>query len=92
MTMNDSSATVFVVDDDASVRDSVKTLLKSVGLQAEVFGSTEEFIQIERPETPSCLILDVRLPCQGLISLDTDSENFFMRLTHTVWRIPQAAC
>jgi uroporphyrinogen-III synthase len=65
MTMNDSSATVFVVDDDASVRDSVKTLLKSVGLQAEVFGSTEEFIQIERPETPSCLILDVRLPGTG---------------------------
>jgi FixJ family two-component response regulator len=65
MTMNDSSATVFVVDDDASVRDSVKTLLKSVGLQAEVFGSTEEFIQIERPETPSCLVLDVRLPGTG---------------------------
>jgi FixJ family two-component response regulator len=65
MSMNDSSATVFVVDDDASVRDSVKTLLKSVGLQAEVFGSTEEFIQIERPETPSCLILDVRLPGTG---------------------------
>ncbi len=63
--MNDSSATVFVVDDDASVRDSVKTLLKSVGLRAEVFGSTEEFIRIERPELPSCLILDVRLPGVG---------------------------
>jgi FixJ family two-component response regulator len=63
--MNDSSATVFVVDDDASVRDSVKSLLKSVGLQAEVFGSTEEFIRIERPELPSCLVLDVRLPGVG---------------------------
>lgn len=63
--MNDSSATVFVVDDDASVRDSVKSLLKSVGLQAEVFGSTEEFIRIERPDLPSCLVLDVRLPGVG---------------------------
>jgi FixJ family two-component response regulator len=63
--MNASSATVFVVDDDASVRDSVKSLLKSVGLQAEVFGSTEEFIRIERPELPSCLVLDVRLPGVG---------------------------
>ena len=63
--MNDSSATVFVVDDDASVRDSVKSLLKSVGLQAKVFGSTEEFIRIERPELPSCLVLDVRLPGVG---------------------------
>ena len=63
--MNNADATVFVVDDDASVRDAVKTLLKSVGLHAEVFGSTEEFIRIERPERPSCLVLDVRLPGVG---------------------------
>jgi len=60
--MPDSGSVVFVVDDDESVRDAIRTLLKSVGLHAKVFGSTEEFLQIRRPELPSCLILDVRLP------------------------------
>jgi len=63
--MDSSGSTVFVVDDDSSVRDAVQTLLKSVGLNARVFGSTEEFLQAiraGRPETPCCLILDVRLP------------------------------
>ncbi len=63
---------VFVVDDDASVRDSVKTLLKSVGLRAEVYGSTEDFLKAERPETPSCLVLDVRLP--GVNGLDFQDQ------------------
>jgi len=65
MEMDSSGSTVFVVDDDSSVRDAVQTLLKSVGLNARVFGSTEEFlesIRAGRPETPCCLILDVRLP------------------------------
>jgi FixJ family two-component response regulator len=65
MEMDSSGSTVFVVDDDSSVRDAVQTLLKSVGLNARVFGSTEEFLQAiraGRPETPCCLILDVRLP------------------------------
>jgi FixJ family two-component response regulator len=62
MAGDDSSATVFVVDDDASIRDAVKSLLKSVGLHAEVFGSTEEFLNVTRPAAPSCLVLDIRLP------------------------------
>jgi FixJ family two-component response regulator len=60
--MNEAGGLVFVVDDDASVRDAIRSLLNSTGLRAEVFASTEEFSQYERPETPSCLVLDVQLP------------------------------
>jgi FixJ family two-component response regulator len=56
---------VFVVDDDASVRDAVKKLLASVGLRVETFGSAREFLSRKRPETPACLVLDVRLPDLG---------------------------
>jgi FixJ family two-component response regulator len=64
----DPDSIVFVVDDDASIRDSVKNLLKAVGLRAETFGSTEEFLAATRPEVSSCLVLDVRLP--GMNGLD----------------------
>jgi FixJ family two-component response regulator len=60
--------TIFVVDDDASVRDAISNLLESVGLHARVFGSTEEFWNASRPDAPSCLVLDVRLP--GVNGLD----------------------
>jgi len=53
---------VFVVDDDASVREAVKKLIESVGLQAVTFGSTQESLKAGRPESPACLVLDVRLP------------------------------
>src|SRR5271155_3776245 len=72
---------VFVVDDDASIRDAVKSLLKSVGLRAEAFGSTEDFVKAARPEIPSCLVLDVRLP--GMSGLEFQEE-----LTKTGIRIP----
>jgi FixJ family two-component response regulator len=53
---------VFVIDDDAGVRASVQGLLKSVGLRSEAFGTTQEFLRSKRPDGPSCLVLDVRLP------------------------------
>jgi FixJ family two-component response regulator len=53
---------VFVVDDDASVRDAVRRLIASIGLQVETFGSTREFLSRKLPEVPACLVLDVRLP------------------------------
>ena len=62
--MSESEGMVFIVDDDASVRDAMRALLSAVGLRSETFGSTEEFANYERPETPSCLILDVQLPGQ----------------------------
>jgi len=53
---------VFIIDDDASVRDAISNLLESVGLNAQTFGSTEEFLAVPRTEAASCLVLDVMLP------------------------------
>jgi FixJ family two-component response regulator len=60
--MKENDPIVFVVDDDASVRDAVRKLIASVGLRVETFGSTREFLGAKRPEGPACLVLDVRLP------------------------------
>ena len=65
-------STVFVVDDDADVRASIQGLLKSVGLRSQCFGTTQEFLRNKRPDEPSCLVLDVRLP--GVIGLDFQHE------------------
>jgi FixJ family two-component response regulator len=62
MRMPESPSLVYVVDDDESVRVAVCNLLESVGLRSEGFESTERFISTTRPEVPSCLVLDVRLP------------------------------
>ena len=53
---------MFVIDDDASVRDAVEDLLRSVGLEVESFASTQVFVQSKRPDAPGCIVLDVRLP------------------------------
>jgi len=66
--MTELQSIVFVVDDDASVRNALKSLIRSVGLQVELFGSAQEFLQSKRPDVPSCLILDIRLP--GISGLD----------------------
>jgi FixJ family two-component response regulator len=63
---------VFVVDDDASVREAMQRLLQSVGLQAEVFASAAEFLRGKLADVPCCLVLDVRLP--GLSGLDFQTE------------------
>jgi FixJ family two-component response regulator len=63
-----AAATVFVIDDDAGIRAAIQGLLKSVGLRSETFGTGHEFLRSKRPDTPSCLILDVRLP--GMNGLD----------------------
>ena len=76
--MNDSDPIVFVIDDDAAVRDSVKRLIASVGLRVETYGSTREFLSAKRPDTPACLVLDVRLPdVSGLeFQRDLAASNF----------------
>ncbi|MGC2616030.1 MAG: response regulator transcription factor [Terracidiphilus sp.] len=63
---------VFVVDDDPSVRSSLKFLLSTVGLQVEGFDSADAFLRKKLPDAPSCLVLDVRLP--GLSGLDFQRE------------------
>ncbi len=66
--MNDSRSVVFVIEDDASMRDALKRLIRSVHLEVELFGSAQEFLQKARLDVPSCLVLDVRLP--GISGLD----------------------
>ena len=56
------TSTVFVIDDDPSVRAAIQGMLKSVGLHSEAFETPQEFLSSKRSEGPSCLILDVRLP------------------------------
>jgi FixJ family two-component response regulator len=70
--MKDSDPIVYVVDDDESVRDAVKRLIASVGLRVQTFGSTHEFLSAKRPEAPSCLVLDVRLPDSSGLELQRD--------------------
>src|ERR1035438_3903690 len=70
--MTEEAPIVFVVDDDPSARRAIKRLIGSVGLQAEVFGSTQEFLHSKRPGAPSCLVLDIRLP--GISGLDFQRE------------------
>jgi FixJ family two-component response regulator len=66
--MDEKTAKVFVVDDDESVRDSLRSLIRSAGLSVETFGSAQQFLDSARSDEPSCLVLDVRLP--GLNGLD----------------------
>ena len=60
--MSEDRAVAFVIDDDASMRRSLDTLLRSVGLDVHLFPSAQEFMQAKRPDVPACLVLDVRLP------------------------------
>jgi FixJ family two-component response regulator len=69
---SDPRAVVFVIDDDVSLREGMQRLFRSVGLQAEVFGSTAEFLHRKPVDGPCCLVLDVRLP--GLSGLDFQTE------------------
>jgi FixJ family two-component response regulator len=75
MVTTQTDSMVFVVDDDASIRDAVRSLLKSVGLRSESFGSTEDFVRATRPELPSCLVLDVRLPGMSGLDFQADLEK-----------------
>jgi FixJ family two-component response regulator len=67
-----SQSLVFVVDDDPAIRAAVKNLLTSVRLETQVFSSAEEFLEADRSEVASCLVLDVRLP--GMSGLDLQRE------------------
>ena len=67
-----NDAQVFVIDDDAGVRDALQTLLRSVGLRVSTYGSAAEFLVGRMPDGPSCLVLDIRLP--GVSGLDFQGE------------------
>ena len=68
----EASEVVFVVDDDSSIRESLKDLLASVGLDVRAFASAQEFLRGPRPDAPGCLVLDIRMP--GMSGLDLQRE------------------
>jgi FixJ family two-component response regulator len=70
--MNEGQPTVFVVDDDATVREAIAAVVKSVGLRAETFASPQHFLARGAASGPGCLVLDVRLP--GVSGLDFQNE------------------
>ena len=63
---------VYVIDDDSSIREAITSLIRSVGMSAQAFGSAKEFMASSRPNAPACLVLDVRMP--GLSGLDLQRE------------------
>src|SRR5262249_11940183 len=70
--MPEDNPCVFVVDDDRSMRESLRNLIRSMGLNVQTFASAHEFLTSQRPDAPSCLVLDVQLP--GLSGLDLQQE------------------
>jgi len=70
--MKPEAAVVYVVDDDISVREAVRNLLRSVGLEVEAFGTAQQFLSAKRGDAPGCLVLDVRLP--GISGLDLQRQ------------------
>jgi FixJ family two-component response regulator len=79
--MKETDAIVFVVDDDEPMRESLRNLIRSVGLRVELYSSAQEFLGSNRPDVPSCLVLDVRLP--GLSGLELQR-----RITEAGMEIP----
>src|SRR3954467_9856091 len=63
---------VFVIDDDPSMREAIKTLIETIGLECRTFASGQEFLESSLPDVPSCAVLDVRLP--GLSGLNLQKE------------------
>ena len=70
--VNKDKPVVFVIDDDSSVRAALDSLIRSIQLNVQTFGTTEEFLYFKRPDAPGCVVLDVRLP--GLSGLDFQRE------------------
>ena len=71
-TNSPAAPTVFVVDDDSSIREALRSLILSVKLRVETFSSAQEFLRHDRPDGPACLVLDVRLP--GLDGLELQQQ------------------
>ena len=73
--MGEVTAVVFVIDDDPSMRAALEDLISSVGLQARLFASPQEFLQGPRPDAPGCLVLDVRLPGMSGLAFQKEIER-----------------
>jgi FixJ family two-component response regulator len=78
--MADAPDTVIVIDDDPDVRESLGRLLRSVSLEARLYGSVAEFLSAGRPDGPTCLVLDVRLPGQGGLDFQRELSSASVQL------------
>ena len=70
--MSDASSTVLVIDDDPDLRASVGRLLRSLGIDVQLFASISDFLKSDPPDGPTCLVLDVRLPGQSGLELQRE--------------------
>ena len=78
--MTTTTSTVVVIDDDPEIREALSSLIRSVGFQAKLLASVDEFLKSGRPEGPSCLVLDVRLPGQSGFDLQRELASTHIRL------------
>ena len=70
--MSDANSTVLIIDDDADLRASVGRLLRSLGIDVQLFASISNFLKSDLPDGPTCLVLDVRLPDQSGLDLQRE--------------------
>src|SRR5258705_11055836 len=70
--MPEENPTVLVVDDDPQMRDSIGQLLRSLGMNTQLFASASEFLKSDKPDGPTCLVLDVRLPGRSGLEFHRD--------------------
>jgi FixJ family two-component response regulator len=80
LTVATTTPTVIVIDDDAEIREALGSLIRSVGFQSKLLASVDEFLKSGRPEGPSCLVLDVRLPGQSGFDLQRELAATHIRL------------
>ena len=70
--MPEENPTVLVVDDDPQMRDSIGQLLRSLGVDTRLFASVSDFLKSDKPDGPTCLVLDVRLPGRSGLEFQRD--------------------
>jgi FixJ family two-component response regulator len=80
MTVTTTAPTVIVIDDDPEIREALSSLIRSVGFQPKLLASVAEFLKSGRPEGPSCLVLDVRLPGQSGFDLQRELATMHIQL------------
>jgi len=78
--MSEAQDTVIVIDDDPLVRESLARLLRSVSLQSRLYGSVAEFLTAGRPDGPTCLVLDVRLPGQSGLDFQRELSSASLQM------------
>jgi FixJ family two-component response regulator len=78
--MKEQEPIVFIIDDDTQVRTGIDSLVRSIGLRTAMFSSADEFLRAKRPDAPACLILDVRMPGQSGLELQTELRRAGIRI------------